>query len=161
MAAPYATPAFAVIPPLMTDESFVNGVWAHILGTYFLFPDFVIEPEKYTPRKNRADLYVHKIQGGRAMLCYEGKVKGGQDATFGLARAQAGVYMDETRARFGMVGIGREVVFITPQGSDLWDLKIDRSGKPVPVKGHNPLDILNDSAAIHTILTAIRNQPLT
>ncbi|KAG9003124.1 hypothetical protein FRB93_011202 [Tulasnella sp. JGI-2019a] len=158
--APYTTLTnFSNIPPLMKDESFVNGVWGNILAMYFPFPAHVIEPEKYTAKDNKADLFVHRIQDGRPMLCYEGKIKGGKDATFDKAIAQAGKYMSETGARFGMAGIGSKVVFVVFKGSDLWELKFQsRGGGPVAMREHNPLDILTDSGAIHNILTYIQQQ---
>ncbi|KAG8853828.1 hypothetical protein FRB96_007968 [Tulasnella sp. 330] len=157
--APYTTSAgFGVIPALMDDESFVNGVWAGILASrYFAFPTFVIEPEKYTKSGSRADLFVHRIADGHPMLCYEGKVKGGKGAAFDEAIVQAGKYMKDTGAKYGMVGIGREVVFVTPYLSDLYELQIQR-GVIRPAKGHHPLDISTDSASIHAILTLIQQQ---
>ena len=110
-----------------------------------------------TPKKNKIDLLVERTDTGKLCLVYEGKqAAGGGPVAFENAKAQTADYLSELKFAYGMVAVGRQVVFVTTDASeDVLELSLNGTNQLVPNKSHTPLDIAKDAATIQGILNAI------
>jgi len=144
----------------MREESAVNGVWASILSTYYFpFPEYIIKPEhRLGSQKNkRADLAVTRTRDGTLIRILEGK--GCNSATFDSAVGQLNGYFDAASSDvgWGIVAIGRKVVLVTLDGSDLLEVKMV-ADRTTTFRGRRILDLEKDSGEIDAILKQFKSR---
>lgn len=157
----------------MKEESTLVDIWCNILSTYYFpFPEYLIKPEaRLGGSGKRADLLVTRSRDSKVIMIIEGKKGGGAQATWDNSVKQTNGYFHLAKESgvsamrvFGMVAIGRKVVFVAPNGDGpeavLWGIKIQR-GRSMSFRGLRPLDIVEDSGEIHALLSHIRESAVS
>ena len=110
-------------------ESYVNGVWAYILGQYFPLPHFIVAPEYSTAGNGRADLLVIRVRDNQLIFALEGKPMQKTHWKWTQDMVQLRGYLESVQkslgqgsTSYGMLAAGTDFVIVSWNGTQIYRL---------------------------------------